>query len=817
MARGKKKKEKTPQEVVQKVLDAREKERVVYFPVKHFSPVCAHHLEILIHELRPVGVLVEGPDDATELIQWIVHPDTSTPFTIFSSYVDRKNVFELNGVLSPSPEVPARYRGWWPMTDSCPEYVALKAGSEVGAELAFIDAPLGATIPFHHVRTHETNQMVNDRHLAESSFFNALAKKQRRRSFDEFWWANFEAGGFSVDRDTYLRNLLTFAACARSVHDDPEALEADGTLLREAHMKKCIATFLKEHDEGLVFVVTGAFHSVALPSSKKKKAKNPAKKADHETMLTGHSFHALDALYELDRLPNYGQVVWDKIQLGNDEPFNAAALELLIEIMRRARTADEGVSTADAVVAYRVARNLATLRNNREVTLDDTLDAVQMAYIKGDSRVSGTAIERAAREVLVGRRLGRVTSEAGQAPLIRDYYEGCRSFKLDLTGVTKVVRCDLHKQQKHRLKSALLHRCSFLDIPMFGVLDKLPWNATSTHYKGPDLVTGENMHLIGETWSVRWNEQVDDKLLELTDHGASIVQAAIGLLREQLIEAKGSASETTQLLLKAAQMMLFELFDELLKEVESSIVVDSSFESLVTALSDFVVLHSYRDALATEGHERLLATIVTLFTKASLVLPSIANANDESAKVMLDKLQTLVRVALTFEAVALDRELLVERLHEMVQDTDGFPTIRGAGHGILFSFGATREKVVARELAGYMNGSSDRVLQAGQFLDGLFQSSKSIFMGSTRLLRAINEVLGELDWDTFKLMLPDMRRAFAQFIPNEIDSISEQVSEEIGLDEAPPTDVPIPEKLALVGARADRRVQALLEGWIGGV
>lgn len=808
-----KKKEKTVAEEVQAVLDAREKERVIYFPVKHFSPVCAWHLDRLIRQVQPAGVLVEGPDDATDLIQWIVHPDTRPPFTIFSSYVDRKNVFELNGVLSPSEEVPARYRGWWPMTEYCPELVALQTGHEVGADLAFIDAPLGATIPYHHVPQREVNQTVSDRHLAASAYFDALRRKQRRRSFEEFWQANFETGGYGADTEAFMRAALTFAWCARHVHPDEAALEADGTLLRELHMKFHIAKFLKDHPEGPVVVVTGAFHSVALPKSKKKKAKVQAKKGDLETMLTGHSFHALDSLYELDRLPNYGQVVWEQIRAGGDEPFNTAAMQLLIEIMRRARDANEGVSTADAVGAYRVARNLATLRGDHEVTLADVLDAVQMGYVKGDHRVSGVEVERAARHVLVGTRLGRVTSEAGQAPLFRDYYESCRIYKLEITGKRKDVRCDIHKQEKHRLKSAFLHQCAFLDLPMFGTLAKLPWNATVRHYKGPDLSTGENMHLIGETWAIRWQKKVDDRLLELSDRGASVAQVAASLLQDQLVKARGNAADTTGLLLRSAQMMLLDLFDDLLSEVEDAIVIDSSFKNLVTALSDFVLLYSYRDALATEGHERLLKTITTLFNKAALVLPSIADADDEKVKDLLDRLQTLVRITLTFDGTPLDRELLVERIHEMVSDPDGAPTLRGAGYGILFSFGATREKVVARELSGYLRAGSERVLLAGQFLDGLFSTAKNIFMGSARLVRAVNEVLAELDWETFKLLLPDMRRAFSQFIPTEIDQISEKVSEEIGLDEAPSPDEPVPEALAQVGIRADQRVQSLLEGW----
>ena len=64
------------------------------------------------------------------------------------------------------------------------------------------------------------------------------------------------------------------------------------------------------------------------------------------------------------------------------------------------------------------------------------------------------------------------------------------------------------------------------------------------------------------------------------------------------------------------------------------------------------------------------------------------------------------------------------------------------------------------------------------------------------------------------LLLPDLRRAFTQFIPSEIDDISERVSEEIGIDEAPDPNQPVPEGVVRVSAHADERVRKLLEGWV---
>ncbi len=793
--------------------------RVVWFPVKHFSAACAHHVGRVIREVRPAAVLVEGPNDATALIDHLVDDETAPPVTVFSSYVDRDNRFGLNGVLSPAEHTPARYRAWWPMTAYAPEYEALRAGREVGAALAFIDLPLPAMVPFEHAPRRVAQRAVDDAHLARSAYFQALQTKTRARSFEEFWSATFESPGLAMETHAFMRAVLTFAWCARAAGSpadgstDP-SLTADGTLAREGHMRACIDDALAAHPGGRVVVVTGAFHSVALPWTVKARAKLRSDR-NLETWVTAHSFPALASLYGLNRLPAWTQAAWEAHGEGDPRPFDRASLVLLTEIMRRARDAREPVSTADAVAAWRVARDLATLRAHREVTVEDLADAVQTTFVKGDVRVRGAVVERVAREVLVGRRAGRVTPAAGRCPLVQDYYARCRAHRIDVTGERREVRCDVGRNEDHRPRSAFLHQCDLLAIPMFEALRTQAWNAPDpdAHWKGPDLVTGDNLHLLGETWCIQWREPVDDRLLELSDHGATVPAAAAAVLRERLVDAEGDARATTQLLLHAARMALTDVFEDVLAAVERALDVDHDVPRLAAALRDFMLLHTYRDALATRGDARLAQTIAALFQRAALRLPSLAHARHEAVRDALDAMQTLVRAALGFEAVELDRALLAEKIAETVAVPDASPAVRGAGYGVLYSLGSVRERAVTDAFEAYLRGGPERVTHAGSFLDGLFLSARGIFMGSPRLLRAVHAVIAGLDWQTFKVLLPDLRRAFTQFIPTEIDAISKRLDAAVRDDDRGPEAPTIPEVPTRAHAPADRRAAALLEGW----
>jgi hypothetical protein len=797
----------SPAQAVAAVLDTTD---VVWFPVRHHSPACAWHVQRVVRELRPAAVLVEGPDDATAHLPALVHAGTTPPISILSTWVDRKNVYGLNGSLTPTDDIPVRYRAWWPFTAYSPEYVALVEGARVGAELLFVDAPLPATLPFDHARRGEASGVLSDRNLAEGSYFERLRARQRRRSFAEFWDANFEVDAFRLSTRAFQERVLTFAWCTRNVAG-VEALEADGTLLREAHMRWHVDQARKRHT-GPILVVTGAFHSVALPSTKGKRAKAKADR-DTTTLLCAHSYPALARLSDQNRSPAYGHTVWQAAIRGEARPHDTAALELLTAVMRLARDEGQPVSTADAAGGWTVAQNLAELRGNSSPTLHDLLDAVEMAYVKGEAGAAGVVLHPVTRRVLVGDAVGTVSELAGEVPLISAYYAGCKEHRLDVTGEHKVVRCDVGKQAKHRTKSAFLHLCDFLEVPMFASVDREGgWRASKAHFRGPDPTTGADMHLLVESWGVRWTEEVDDRLIELADRGSALTEVAGNLLDERTDAARGDVSATTRLLLQTARMALLDRFDPALEAVEDALREDRRFLSLTGALADFVLLVELREGLSTRSEARLLDVLASTWQSGVLQLPALAALDPDDVREHVQRLQDLVRLALVFEARPLDLSLLVEQL-ERLRAVDGCePGLRGAALGVLYSLGHRRESEVADELELLLRGAG--AAEAGRFLEGLFTAGRSVLLGGNRLLAAVDRVLGALDWAAFRSILPDLRRAFTQFIPSELDALGARVAAHIGLSEVVDPDRPVPDGLIALIAAADRRASASLRAWL---
>ena len=103
---------------------------VLIVPVRHHSPAAALQVGRLIRERRPRVVLIEGPSDATDLIDRVLDAGTVPPVALYA--------YRRRG-----DDVKAAY---YPFCAYSPEYVALQAGREVGAELQFCDVPAAVTL-----------------------------------------------------------------------------------------------------------------------------------------------------------------------------------------------------------------------------------------------------------------------------------------------------------------------------------------------------------------------------------------------------------------------------------------------------------------------------------------------------------------------------------------------------------------------------------------------------------------------------------------------------------------------------------------------
>ncbi len=397
---------------MERVLRSEEMAEITFLPIRHHSPACAWHVKNIIGELHPDLILVEGPDNANALIPVMTDGETKAPFAVYYSYRDKTG--RISGEKG-------HYKCYYPFLDYSPELVALREGSRLGIETAFIDLPYGEILAATKqgkglLQEAEKPNYNDDYLLSRNRYLQRLCEKTGLRSFDEFWEKYFELRGMEEESEVWFSHLSEYCKLARN--DSPaEALEEEGCLQREAYMaarileytmaaggtkgrkgqKKDLSAGHEEIQEGdkaslrKILVVTGGFHTPGLAGLVAQReaaqpgwGKIPA--ADQEVYLMPYSMEAADALNGYASgmpYPGFYQKVWEGLGQ-TPTPCYEAVLDMIVATGKAVRKKTELLSTYDEICALQMADGLAALREKPQPGAYELRDAVLSSFIKGE-------------------------------------------------------------------------------------------------------------------------------------------------------------------------------------------------------------------------------------------------------------------------------------------------------------------------------------------------------------------------------------------------------------------------------------------------
>ena len=758
--------------------------RVVYFPVRHHSPACAWHVQKLVRELRPQAVLIEGPRDATPLIPLLVHPDTKTPIAIYATYVKREQQQQ---------QWPDRFAAYYPLCDYSPELAAIRAGLEIGAEVKFIDLTWPEKVQCHAAdHSPSAISLFDEHHLKHGRLLNLVCQRTGARDSDDLWDHLFEVDYRNLDAATFIRNVLAWCVLARHDHT-LQMLAADGTLAREQAMAAAVAKA-----EGKTLVVTGGFHTVALPETEPKMP--PAVKAapeDAQVVLMRYTFEQLDRLNGYASgmpAPEFYQRQWD----------GESGARLLVEIARQCRRKKLGTSTADAIAALAHVQRLANLRGHANPSREDLLDGVRSVLVKGSDDAEGAPVLALARKHLAGDRVGNVPAEAGQPPLVHDFRNTAARLKLKLDKVEGTdITLDLYRSRQHRQASRFFHRLAFLDVPF------------ASRTRGPDFVLGQDLERIQEVWNYHWSPQTESTLIERSLYGSTLEEAAAGKLMEEFRanQQQGAgrrADVATTLVTRACLMGLLAEARELLDQLAALLAEDSAFESLVAAMENLLVLRVSREPLEAHHFTDLDELALAAYRRACFVLPSLAATPPEAEAPMLDALNMLVQAAHTLGDTPEVRDLRAGQLAVLAESPEGSCVLAGGAIGLLYNDGRIDEAALLKHLRGRLHSARGEG-DGAAFLQGLLRCARCVLWQVPECIAAIHETLGGWDEDRFVKLLPSLRLALADLTPHETDRVARQVSAVLGIERlAAPRQLDVPASEMLRGVEVNRLVKQSL-------
>jgi hypothetical protein len=349
-------------------------------------------------------------------------------------------------------------------------------------------------------------------------------------------------------------------------------------------------------------------------------------------------------------------------------------------------------------------------------------------------------------------------------------------------------------------RSVLLHRVRFLGVPLGEMADA----------PSGDFATGT---IFREKWALRWSPQLEPALIEQSLYGDTVETAALARLREDLARNEGHAGQTCERLVRAIDMDLPSLVQEVEAACGQAIDQDVRFVSLCQALGHLTVLERYA-IYRNLRRERVDDLIVRCFDRACFSIPEVASVPEDQQKAVLDALLSLAEVVLRGNRPGLERNLFAEHVRQAAQESK-VPFLRGAFQGLLTELREMTPEDLAAELSALAKSPVECMVTAGDYLDGILAASRtSIMLGADALIGALDELLHAADWESFLVMVPRLRAAFERLHDAQRDAVAQRVAQRYGLeDKETLTELRTSVAAAAWIVRIDQQVAKLMQKW----
>jgi hypothetical protein len=713
-----------------------EVEAMLIFPVRHHSPTAALQVRRLIRQRRPRLVLVEGPADATPLIPLLLDRATAPPVAVYA--------YRTGG-----GDVRAAF---WPFCDYSPELAALKAGAEVGAQLAFCDLPAAMTLAASRSEAEGESDY--------GRFAAGLAEAAGYDSFESFWETAFEQETGAGAPEGYIEVMNTFGAQARVLSDRGD----DHDDIRERHMAAVALNSGFAPEE--ILIVCGAAHAQRIAAALTDGTAAPAtlETATVEVVMVPYSFPRLSEQSGYgagNRAPWFYQRVW-----GLKGDYHAAVRETLAALAARLRKQGQSASLAQTIDAYNLARTLAHMREKPAPGVDEVVQAATACFGQGRT----TMVIDALKHVLIGETVGRVTHKVGKTPLQTEFYAEANRLRLPILDTPQQILVHLPVPAEAE-QSVFLHRLGVASIPFAREIE------SGLGGRGRDASGGplEQLSRVREKWELQWRPQTDAELVERTALGNTLAEVCGRVLNQRLAQAP-HIDTGAEILLQMALCEITAGFDQALEQCETLAADSASFVALARATYYLNGLLNYGSARRLPV-ERLTALAERLFARAVLHLPAAAICGDEAAQEADGALKSLYELVARGAA---DAGLFWEAVETVSHMEQAHPALRGLALVLLELGGRLASGALAGRIRYWLSATAEAPDNA-RLVSGLFSLHRSTLVRNRTLIGAVTEFLTDLELEQLTPLLPVLRRNLGNLTAAERAYLAETLEAVLGL------------------------------------
>jgi hypothetical protein len=723
------------------------------FGIRHHGPGSAASLVAALTEFRPDIVLLECPADGEAALATLHDPALVPPVALL--------------LYNPKQQ---RQASFLPFAEFSPEWQAVRWCQREGAHVRCFDLPLGLrpapeesapkpaeiagevseagpvidsnaetvppTKPADQKENNGAQFLIPDSALAADpvAYLAGLAGY----TDPEQWWETYlEHAPGHADSFALVLELMT---ALREESARPETAE---TLLREAYMRETLRATLAQ-GYARVAVVCGAWHAPVLvdPNFQKKEDK---------ALLKGLKKTPIAATWipwTYERLAlssGYGAGVLSPAwyELLYTQPRAEVVTQWMVRAARLLRGQDLDASSAHAIEAVRLADTLAAVRGLALPGIAELREAA-VALLGGGYAEGLAVVEKA---LITGDKLGEVPAGQPATPLQQDLAQQQKALRLKPEPDRKPLALDL-RQETHLLRSHLLHRLRLLDIK---------WGQ-------PQVVAGGKAGTFHEEWELAWPPEMTLAVLDAGHWGNTVLAAAAARATARAAEAP-TLEAVSSLLEDALRADLGPAIGALVARLETLAADTRDVTHLLAALPPLAQVLRYGNVRRTDITQ-VAQVVQQLVPRLCIGLPAAcAGLAPDAARPLLTQVEAchaaiqLLQDA-DYEADWYDALAAVQR----------HATSSGllAGAAARLRFDAQRADAEATATAlGLALAPAQPTAYATAWIEGFLRGSGLVLIHHRALFDLLDAWLGSLPEDTFREVVPLLRRAFAEFSPPE--------------------------------------------------